>query len=231
MPSKDSVSKYYQNARKEIAPLLPKDFDSILEIGCGAGETMAWIRSIRDVRYAAGVELFGDAAEIARSSFDDVEVTNIDVAKYNFRESSFDVILALDVLEHLPHPEITIKNLFNKIKIGGIFIASIPNIAHYSVSLPLFIRGLWEYQDEGLLDKTHLHFFNRRSAQKIFTDTGLEIVGVNVVHRVPNIFNLQSHPNRIIRWRAEKIMLTICRWPRHLFDYQFLIAARRPDAF
>lgn len=191
---------------------------------------MAWIRSVKDVRYAAGVELFCDATEIAKSTFDDVEVTDIDTAKFDFPQSSFDVILALDVLEHLPRPEITMKTLYKKIRPGGIFIASIPNIAHYSVSLPLFMRGLWEYQDEGLLDKTHLHFFNRNSAQTLFTDTGLEIIGLNVVRRGPNIFGLQSHPNRLIRWRAQQIVLTFCRWPRHLFDFQFLIAAQRRDA-
>ena len=55
------------------------------------------------------------------------------------------------------------------LKPGGTLIASLPNIQHYSVVLPLVFRGRWRYENEGLLDRTHLRFFTRESAVALLT--------------------------------------------------------------
>lgn len=227
VPHREPVASYYQNVRREIEPLLPKALDAVLEIGCGSGSTMEWIRSVRPTRYAAGVELFPAAAEIAKSVFDAVETADVNSARYNFEVGQFDAILALDVLEHLADPAPVVRRLCEKLKPGGVFIASIPNIAHYSASLPLLFRGTWEYEDEGLLDGTHLRFFTRRSALALFTDVGLRIVGLKIVRKGPNILGLLTHPNRTVRWYARRLCDAVFRWPRHLFAFQFLIAAQR----
>lgn len=226
--STDDVSYYYQYVRREIEPLVPNDVNSILEIGCGAGATMAWLRSIRPIRYAAGIELFPEAAEIARKTFDTVEVADVAAARCEFAEDQFDAVMALDVLEHLPNPAATVHQLRSKIKPGGYFIASVPNVAHYSVSIPLLFRGAWDYQDDGLLDRTHLHFFTQKSANALFTDAGFAVAKTNTVWRTPDIVGLANHPNREIRWYAKRFSESLFRWPRHLFAFQFLIAARLP---
>lgn len=222
------MGHYYQNVRTEIEPLLPDTLDSVLEIGCGGGATMKWVRTIRPVRYAAGVELFPAAAEVAKLVFDAVEVNDVNSAIYDFKERKFDTILALDILEHLADPTSIVRRLYDMLKPGGIFIASVPNIAHYSVSLPLAFRGLWEYKDSGLLDRTHLHFFTRKSALALITDAGLEIADLRIVWQGPNILGLGNHPSRAVRWYAKRISSLAFRWPRHMFAFQFLIAARRP---
>ncbi len=225
--SPSPVIPYYQNVRREISPLLPQNIDTILEIGCGAGATMKWLRSSRTVRYAAGVEMFAEAAEIARQTFDAIEVSDVNSARLEFIDEPFDLILALDVLEHLPHPESVIRRLKSKLRPGGTIVASVPNVAHISVSLPLLLRGTWQYQDGGILDRTHLRFFNKKSVVELFESAGFEIRRIDFVRRPPDIFGLLSHPRRSVRWWSLRMLTPVFRWPKHLFIYQFLISARR----
>src|SRR5262249_25443014 len=56
----------------------------------------------------------------------------------------------------------------------GQVLACIPNVQHYSVLVNL-LRGKWEYQDEGLLDRTHLRFFTLSGIQELFARAGLNI--------------------------------------------------------
>ena len=57
---------------------------------------------------------------------------------------------------------------------GGQVLACIPNIQHFSVLVNL-LRGQWQYQDEGLLDRTHLRFFTLQGVQDLFAGAGLHV--------------------------------------------------------
>ena len=49
---------------------------------------------------------------------------------------------------------------------------SVPNVRHYKVSLPLLFRGEFRYADDGIMDRTHLHFFTRDSLEETVRDCG-----------------------------------------------------------
>ncbi|MEQ1881841.1 MAG: hypothetical protein ABL878_12815, partial [Burkholderiales bacterium] len=61
------------------------------------------------------------------------------------------------------------------LSVGGYVIASIPNIAHFSILLDIALRDEWKYEQAGILDFTHLRFFTRKTALRLFTDSGLDI--------------------------------------------------------
>jgi SAM-dependent methyltransferase len=218
----------YSKRRMEIAPLLPSNIDTILEIGCGAGETMSWLRSLRPVGYAAAVELSAEAGATARSVFDDVEISDIASARMAFDTDRFDLILALDVLEHLTDPDRALQALRDRLKPTGVIIVSLPNVAHYAVSMPLLFRGRWDYADEGLLDRTHLRFFTKRTALRMVEDNGLVVARVGYNHRYPSIFHPFGLRGQKWRWYSHRLMQRILVWPPHLFNYQFLIVAQLP---
>jgi SAM-dependent methyltransferase len=220
---------YFGKVRREIEPLLPESVATVLEIGCGSGGTMGWLRTVRHIAYAAGVEMMPTAGETARANFDDVEISDVNAARLEFRADKFDLIIALDVLEHVPDPLHTLRRLRNKLLPNGVVIASIPNVAHYQVSVPLLFRGRWEYSDEGLLDRTHLRFFTEKTALSLFRDCGFSIVKVEYTKQFPNIFAWIGLSDRSWRWYNFKLMHRIIHWPKHLFNFQFLIAARKND--
>lgn len=227
MLNNNDPGSYFGKVRQEIAPLLPESVGTVLEIGCGSGGTMGWLRTVRPISYAAGVEMMPDAGERARANFDDVEISDVDAAKLAFKTGQFDLILALDVLEHLTDPVRTLARLREKLRPGGLIIASLPNVAHYQVSMPLLFRGRWDYSDEGLLDRTHLRFFTEKTALSLFRDCGFSIVAVDYNKQFPNVLGWVGLSDRKWRWYNHRLLRSVVRWPKHLFNFQFLIAARK----
>ena len=98
-------------------------------------------------------------------------------------EGPFDTILCLDVLEHLPDPWATIARLEAMLAPGGTLVVSLPNVRHYTVSLPLLFAGRWTYGDAEVLDRTHLRFFVKRTARALLEGAGLAINRVVPVPR------------------------------------------------
>jgi 2-polyprenyl-3-methyl-5-hydroxy-6-metoxy-1,4-benzoquinol methylase len=89
----------------------------------------------------------------------------------------FDLVLCLDVLEHMVNPWAVVDRLVtNYLAPGGTLVVSLPNVRHHSVVLPLLFRGRWEYEDAGLLDRTHLRFFTRVTAMRLVSHKNLERV-------------------------------------------------------
>ena len=137
--------------------------------------------------WAGGVEIFPDAAEQARKKgIDMVEEGDIEALALPIAPGSLDVILCLDVLEHLVDPWIAVRKLHTFLKPGGVMIASLPNVRNLKVIVPLIIFGDWKYTKEGLLDKTHLRFFTRKTAMELMECSGLK------VDKVPTFFQRGS---------------------------------------
>ena len=75
---------YYQSARKEILPLLPPGRMKILELGCGEGATLAWLRGIERRSECVGIELSESAALKALDVVDRVIVADIEAEEVSF---------------------------------------------------------------------------------------------------------------------------------------------------
>lgn len=167
---------YFSNVRSDVFSYLPEKVDRVLEIGCGTGETLSFIKSKYKNSTAVGIELTESAAELASKKIDLVK--NIDVENYNLLTElgKFDLILLLDVLEHLKDPWIILKSLAeNNLTSGGTVITSIPNARNHTLLIQLLL-GNFEYTESGILDRTHLRFFTRKSMLKMIKEAGLNIL-------------------------------------------------------
>jgi 2-polyprenyl-3-methyl-5-hydroxy-6-metoxy-1,4-benzoquinol methylase len=58
-------------------------------------------------------------------------------------DEHFDLVVFLDVLEHLVHPWSALRHASSLLRPRGVVVASIPNVRHVSVTFPLLTRGLW----------------------------------------------------------------------------------------
>ena len=87
----------------------------------------------------------------------------------------FDVIIFADVLEHLAWPIGVLRGYLDLLKDGGSVIVSLPNVGLWSVRLDLLL-GRFRYEETGVLDRTHLRFFTRRTALEMIEQAGLEVV-------------------------------------------------------
>lgn len=184
---------YFSTARKEILPYLPKKLLRVLEIGCGEGATLAYLKDIGVATWTCGVDLHKDSLQKAKESGVDVALCgNVEELDCLNHMPKFDAILCLDVLEHLVDPWIVIKKISQLLTYKGVILASIPNVQNIRAIAPL-ICGSWDYRDCGILDSGHLRFFTRKSAIRLMESGGLSVdfVGNNIErHWLPRALNL-----------------------------------------
>ena len=176
-PGKNSIPQYFKNIRNDIVSIIPDDAIDILEIGCASGMTGSELKKKAGI-FVAGVELNSRAAAEARKVLDDVIEGNIEFLDLPYKDKSFDCILFADVLEHLVDPLAVLKKTRKFLRSDGTVIASLPNVQYLGLIHHL-IEGNWTYQDEGILDRTHLRFFTYREMEKLFNDAGYEIMKVD----------------------------------------------------
>jgi len=165
----DKKNAYFSVTRTDIEGALDAPYESVLEIGCGSGDTLAWLKREEYVKNSCGVELTAAASELSRKNADTVHCLNAESDELPFKPDQFDLILLLDVLEHTVDPWALIEKLSPHLRPGGRMIVSIPNIRNLRALLPLVFLGKWEYEETGLLDRTHLRFFTRKSILGLFT--------------------------------------------------------------
>lgn len=167
--------RYFDSVRKEIEPLLPEKINKVLEIGCGSGATLEWLKSEKGCTWTGGIELNESASFYAEKKLDFFMNGNIEDIDLPFNKNSLDVILCLDVLEHLIDPWTVVANLSHFIKPGGVLIVSLPNILHISAILPLLFKDRWDYTPSGILDKTHLRFFTKKTSIELLENGGFRV--------------------------------------------------------
>ena len=166
-----TAMEYHHFVRREIGPLLPANAIHILEVGAGAGSTLKWLKDIFPAAETTAVEINTSVADELKSNVDRALLGGIEETFPQLRQ--YDLILLLDVLEHLADSATVLRNLASLLTPTGSVIVSLPNIAHFSVSVPLLLRGRFEYQDAGIMDRTHLRFFVKETAVRLLNDAGL----------------------------------------------------------
>lgn len=167
--------QYYQHVRAEIEPLLPAKATRILEIGCGAGQTLAWLKKRYPGATTFGIDQVSDLKDELVRNVDQVLMHDLDEPLPDIGQ--FDLVLALDVLEHLRWPERVLQSLENMMDENATLIVSLPNVSHVSVSLPLLFKRQFQYADFGILDRTHVRFFVETSAVELLNKGNFQVVG------------------------------------------------------
>ena len=163
---------YYNHARREIEPLLPERASRIVDVGCGAGETSRWLKERYPSARVVGLEGNAALAPALGRTLDETHVVDLNGTLPDAGRP--DLVLFLDVLEHLERPQAVLAQLTSGMPAWGTVIVSLPNVAHLSVSLPLLL-GRFTYQDSGILDRTHRHFFVKRSVVALLNGAGLRV--------------------------------------------------------
>jgi SAM-dependent methyltransferase len=166
-------SPYFQFTRSEILPLIPGIPTNALEVGAASGATLKWLKTIFPGIHTTGVELNEDMRSALSQNSDLCFIGRVE--DHFDGLGQYDLILLLDVLEHLHDPLKVLGKLTGLLRPHGSVIVSLPNIAHLSVSVPLLFQRQFDYQDAGLLDQTHLRFFTESSAIRLLNDAGLVI--------------------------------------------------------
>jgi 2-polyprenyl-3-methyl-5-hydroxy-6-metoxy-1,4-benzoquinol methylase/chromosome segregation ATPase len=159
------------NSPHTLAVLSIAPGSTVLDVGCGPG-VVARALAARGCK-VWGLEL--DPARASSARHHCVEVVEADVEALNLSEEfagrSFDVILFLDVLEHLRDPQAALAAAEAVLAPGGSVLLSVPNVTHGALRLEL-LSGKFRYRTSGLLDRGHLRFFDAEGLDALIRQAG-----------------------------------------------------------
>jgi 2-polyprenyl-3-methyl-5-hydroxy-6-metoxy-1,4-benzoquinol methylase len=150
----------------------------VLELGGAAGMFGSVLKLRHPKAHVTGIEAGRAAAGVASTRLDRVicaRVEDVDFAAQGIAHGEFDLVIAGDILEHLPNPWATLVSLHPLIAPGGRLLASIPNVRNLQVIEGLVVKGRFNYAERGLLDVTHLRFFAFDDIRLMFDETGYEL--------------------------------------------------------
>jgi 2-polyprenyl-3-methyl-5-hydroxy-6-metoxy-1,4-benzoquinol methylase len=208
----EKKNSYYGFVRLNIIDLIPKSTKHLLDVGCGTGDTGIAAKQQLGLQEVVGIEFYEAAALVAQTKLDRVIVGDIESLKLDFPQGYFDCVVCADVLEHTKDPWHVLRTLRQLLQDEGVLIASIPNIRHIVPMLQI-ITDRFEYEESGILDKTHLRFFTLHTIRQMFNETGYLIQQVNT--------------NRSIGWKFKLMNLFSLGLMRQFSIYQFIVVAKK----
>ena len=135
-----------------------------------------------------------------------------------------DVVVALDVIEHLRSPEGSLQEIRRAMKPGSTLVASTGNVGYFLVRLMLAL-GFFNYGKKGILDLTHTRLFTVRSFCRTLEGEGFRISSVRGVG--PPIRDMVGK-GAVLGFLDSAASFLARVWPS-LFGYQILVEAQRLD--
>ena len=171
----------YRKERGEVIDRIPAGANRILDIGCGTGSMGRGIRTRWGNVTLVGIEKEASRGFEAKAYYDRVVIADASSWVPDFNEESFDAIVMADVLEHVEDPVNLLKKYVPYLSPQGVLVLSVPNIRYHEV-LGGLAQGRFDYQEQGILDRSHLRFFTRKTLVELLEQTGLQIetLGANI---------------------------------------------------
>jgi 2-polyprenyl-3-methyl-5-hydroxy-6-metoxy-1,4-benzoquinol methylase len=188
----------YDTDRAEMLRYVPTRVHRVLDVGCDTGRFGAMMNTGHNDARLWGIDTQPNV-DTDRSVYEEIWVGS-------YPEDlpagpTFDCIVFNDVLEHLVDPWAALRATLGRLTPRGVVVASIPNVRNASVVVALAVRGRWDYQPTGILDRTHLRFFTRATMIDLFESTGFQVDTIQGIN-MP----------------AKGKMAALARWSGHLAD-------------
>lgn len=199
------------------AQLKDKEPLKILEIGCSTGVLANRLR--RQGHHVTGVDTIEVPEAVAR--LDKFIAADLEHGLPPAVGRGYDIAIAADVLEHVRHSDRLLREIGATIVGGGKVIISVPNFGHWYPRLRTLF-GTFDYDQRGILDKTHVRFYTRRSLLRMVGKNGLKVTRVESTG-LPSMLVAESHP--LIGRLVARVDALLVRLRPSLFAYQFVVTA------
>lgn len=158
-----SISMYTNMER--LASWIGKDkLATILDYGCGTGAFLAFLRDKFSFSNVEGVELSRAGIEIGKRNFS-LELVS---SKDKLNHKVYDFVLLLEVIEHLPRPDVFLKEISELVKPGGHILITTPAVDNL-VSL------LYPSFSTHFTGPSHISLFTSEAISHLLSRFGFEI--------------------------------------------------------
>jgi 2-polyprenyl-3-methyl-5-hydroxy-6-metoxy-1,4-benzoquinol methylase len=214
------IENYHGTVRQDVIRKIPVAKGALLDIGGGNGATAS---ALKKSGFATAVVIDMVDKEAVLASVDRYIQADLSdpavVGAVVHEHGPFDVILCLDILEHLPDPWQLLRVVHDLAAPSSLLVVSLPNVSHYTATFPLLFGGRWDYQADGVLDRTHLRFFTRATAVQLVRDTG---------YRIESVYPTESAKK--LKVVVKKIMrLVSLGFANRFIDQGYIIVARKVE--
>ncbi len=198
------------------ARLRTRGSGKILDLGCSGGQLS---ERLEDMGHeVTGVDIFEITGVRDRTSAffraDLGDGIPVEVG------TGFDVVLVADVLEHLVNPGALMSEVRRVLAPDGMAICCVPNIAHWYPRMRSTI-GMFDYDQRGILDSTHLRFFTRRSIRKLIERQGFTVRRIESVGLPLDALGVDGTKAHVLRL-LDGILVNL---RPTMFGYQFIVEA------
>jgi ubiquinone/menaquinone biosynthesis C-methylase UbiE len=154
----------------------------LLDVGCGRGWYLYNV--MHSCESAVGVDIsWGHLkqAKLLTRDADGLSIAQGDANKLPFQDGAFDIVLAVDVLEHLMQPQEALREVRRVLRKGGKALVCVPSVLNpteWAGRLINVVQG--HFQD-------HLHFYTPRTAKRTMELAGFEVVYTTTCCFLPTI--------------------------------------------
>ena len=155
-----------------IIPKLVPEKSLVLDVGCNTGY-MAHKLKEKNCN-CDGIDINEKALNIAKQYARRVYKRDLYDGKLAIDKELYDVIIFADLLEHLPRPDLLLKDSLQYLEKNGIVLISMPNVARIEIRLKLLL-GNFDYTEGGILSQDHLRLFTRKSATYMIETCGYKV--------------------------------------------------------
>lgn len=179
----------------------------VLDLGCGTG---ALLGMLKDKGQVLGVEYEKEAVQYCNEHFGNIVKQGCLPAHIPFSNSSFDVIISCDVLEHIDDDQASITRIHDLLKENGIFIITVPAL-----------QTLWSYNDEFV---QHKRRYDKSELLSKLSNNGFQVkyctfynsllfLPIFVFRKIKNLLNIkkpdlsETSSNGIVNFMLKKIFL------------------------
>lgn len=171
----EKEQRYFSIPRKDLLPFVPENLERALDVGCGDGNFAELITNEKCCREVWGIEPYFKSKNDTSLKLKKIFHTSIEGSLDELPDGHFDCIFFNDVLEHLVEPGKVLEDIKGKLRKDGAIIASIPNILHFETIYKILRNLDWRYENAGIMDKTHLRFFTKKSMVRMFESSGYKV--------------------------------------------------------
>lgn len=198
---------------KAALALLPESTRTVLDVGCGEGVFLRMVRDANPAVRTFGVDLSEKGIQRAREKDSQTTYVHTEaVYALPFDEGSFDVVTALDVLEHTLEPGLLLAEIRRVSK--RYVILSVPNFSSFPARLQVL---LGEVPENNRPNKGHMYWFTRNIVHALIRTHSLR-----VIHEYTNTVHEQTPV-------VGRIMSMLKAQLPQLFSLSFVVLLERTD--
>jgi 2-polyprenyl-3-methyl-5-hydroxy-6-metoxy-1,4-benzoquinol methylase len=190
-----AMKVFYKNL---LSPYLPTDRNiRVLDVGCGMGFALMALQDI-GCKTVEGIDI--DKGQVESCQAKQLNVTQVEdsVAYLSNMTEEYDLIIALDVIEHIPQSSqlAFVRSIQKAVKSGGTFICTVPNAS-------AGLASRWRY-----IDWTHHDSFTEHSLDFLLYNSGFAEIQVHPTEFFnPPTFKLISR-----NWVSRYFWKSVLHW-------------------